>query len=208
MSLVNQQPVILLDGSAASPSLQFASHPLTGMYLASDLIGFSSGGTSVFTMGSAGNAILGTNTNNDAAAGFVGEVLQASRLKSAATGASSTVSLNVLATALSLTAGDWDVSGCLVFLPAASTSITLLKAAISKTSATLPATDTIGVPTSGEVSAQYTTAANVATGDISLVMPTCRISLATTTSIYLVANATFSASTLTVYGSLNARRAR
>lgn len=152
--------------------------------------------------------ITGTATNDNAAAGVVGEYLQASRLKSAATGATSTTSLNVTAAALSLTAGDWDVSGCVVFLPAATTSVTILKAAISKTTATLPATDTIGVPTSGEVAAQITTAANIATGDISLDMPMCRISLASTTNIFLVANATFSVSTLTVYGSLNARRVR
>lgn len=155
-----------------------------------------------------GVVMAGTKTNNSAAAGNVGEYLQASRLKSAATGATSTTTLNVTASALSLTAGDWDVSGVVVFLAAATTSVTLLKSAISKTSATLPATDTIGVPTSGEVSAQISTAANIMTGDTSLQMPMCRISLASTTSIFLVANATFSVSTLTVYGSLNARRVR
>lgn len=153
--------------------------------------------------------VTGTATNDSAASGIVGEYIQASRVKSAATGATSTTTLNVTASALSLTAGDWDVSGCVVFLGAAGTSVTLLKGGISKTTATLPATDTIGVPTAGEVSAQISTAAMVlGANDWSMQMPVCRISLASTTSIFLVANATFSVNTLTVYGSLNARRVR
>jgi hypothetical protein len=212
--------------TAASNQLVFnpGAHKitLTGAAPAADVIYTlpDAGGAASFVM-NAGNSsiagiktfstqaiITGTATNDSAAAGVIGEYIQASRVKSAATGATSTTTLNVTASALSLTAGDWDVSGCVVFLAAATTSVTLLKAAISKTSATLPATDTIGVPTSGEVSGQISTAANIATGDNSLVMPTCRISLSGTTNIFLVANATFSVSTLTVYGSLNARRVR
>lgn len=150
----------------------------------------------------------GTATNDSAAAGVIGQVLSISRLKSAAVSATTATSLNVTAAALSLTAGDWDVSGAIGFLPAATTSVTILQAAISKTTAALPASDTLGVPTSGEVTMQVSTAANVMVSDTLVPLPTTRISLAGTTSIFLVANATFSVSTLTVYGSLNARRVR
>lgn len=153
--------------------------------------------------------LQGTTTNDSAAAGKVGEVASASRLRSAATGATTATSLNVTAAALSLTAGDWDVSGYIGFLPAATTSITVLKAAISKTTATLPASDTFGVQTSGELGTQFSTAANVpGANDILLPLVGCRISLTATTNIFLVANATFTVSTLTVYGSLCARRVR
>lgn len=207
-------------GTAAQPSMAFLgdvnNSSGTGMFLKSaGTIGIASNGSEIGSMSASAISFLlpfsgkGTTTNNDAAAGYIGEYMQASRLKSAATAATTATSLNVLAAPLSLTAGDWDVSACLVFLGASTTNYTLLKAAISKTSATLPATDTIGVPTAGEVAVQYSTESLILNAnDISLTMPCCRISLAATTNIYLVANATFATAAMTVYGSLNARRVR
>jgi len=151
----------------------------------------------------------GTVTNDNAAAGIIGETLISSRLLSAATAASTGTSLNVLASAPSLTAGDYIASGTVNFTGASGTSVTILKAAISKTSATLPASDTLGVPTSGECTAQYSTAANIiGANTISVVIPPTRVSLSGTTSIFLVANATFSVAALTVSGSIQYTRIR
>lgn len=152
--------------------------------------------------------ITGTTTNDSAAAGIVGELLTQSRLRSAAASLTTTATLNVTATALSLTAGDWDVEAIIGVTPGAGTSLTTLDVGISLASATFPATDTIGVPTAGESRAKFSSAANVLGTDLTLQTVKTRISLSGTASVYLVANATFSVSTLTVYGSISARRVR
>lgn len=133
-----------------------------------------------------------------------------SRLRSNATALTSPNSLNVCTTAsLTLTAGDWDIRGIVGFLGAVGTSITLLKAAISKTSATLPASDATGVPTAGEVIIEHDTAANIiAATTVVLPIPAYRVSLTTSTDFWLVAAATFSVAALTAYGSMEARRIR
>jgi hypothetical protein len=156
----------------------------------------------------AGVAIQGTKTNDSANAGDFGQDASVSRLASAATAVTSATALNVTASALSLTAGDWDVQGTVCFVSAATTSVTNFTAAVSKTSATLPAADTTGVPTSGEYINQNDIAAMIPSGTNCFTIPAVRESLSGTTSIYLVAKSSFSVSTQTVYGSLTARRAR
>lgn len=150
----------------------------------------------------------GTTTNDDPTAGYMGEYTLTSRLASAATSVTTATALNVTASALSLTKGDWDVTGTVCYVAAATTSVTQLIAALSKTSATLPAADTTGVPTAGEYINQQDTAANIITGTRCVDMPPVRVSLTATTSIYLVGKAAFSVSTMTVYGSATARRIR
>ena len=102
---------------------------------------------------------------------------------------------------LSLTAGDWDVWGEICFLPAATTSITQLAMGINSVSATLPA--------AGSGVSQITMPAFVPTA-----IPQCydvverRISISATTPYYLVAQAAFTVSTLSAFGTLYARRRR
>ena len=122
----------------------------------------------------------------------------------AAVAAASAVALttNVTAnvTSISLTAGDWDVTGIVQYTPAATTSITQLTQGSSSTSATLGAQGTFS---------KFVTAANILTAvDPAWALPTVRFSLTTTTTIYLVANATFTVSTLAAYGVIRARRVR
>lgn len=144
------------------------------------------------------NVVLGSVTNDNAAAGYVGEYT------SAAVAAGSAVSLTTATTAnvtsISLTAGDWDVDGIVQYTPAASTSVTQLTQGSSSTTATVGAQGTFS---------KWVTAANVLTAvDPAWVIPTTRVSIAATTTIYLVANATFTVSTLTAYGLIRARRVR
>ena len=83
----------------------------------------------------------------------------------------------------------------------ATTSITILTQGISQTSATIGGQDTF---TRIIGAAFVPTASN----DVGIAIRGQRISLTSTTTIYLVANATFSISTLSAYGTIEARRIR
>jgi hypothetical protein len=151
-----------------------------------------------------------TNNTTAAAAGAVGEYFTQSRVRSAAASLTTGTVANVTAATLDLTAGDWDISGAVGFLPGATTSITLLFAGVSLTSATLPAGDTTAVNNStGEY---YTASANAAfvpsNNDIVLIIPSYRVILTGNTTFYLVSRGNFTTSTLTTYGMINARRVR
>jgi hypothetical protein len=142
--------------------------------------------------------IYGTQTNDNATANYVGYVVKGQNTAGnvyLSTGGTSMV------TSISLPAGDWDVRGQVNYNAAATTSITILKQGISTASATFGGQDTF---TQSVMAAVVPTASN----DIGLPVRTQRISLASTTPIYLVCNATFSLSSLSAYGTIEARRVR
>lgn len=134
--------------------------------------------------------IVGTTTNDNAGAGYVGQVISNT---AAAVALTSTVVANV--TSVSLTAGDWDVFGSIRFVPAAGTTTASTETSISSTSATHDAFSTAGGARLATVASAYPA-------------PTARISLASTTTIYLVATATFAVSTMAANGLLIGRRRR
>lgn len=145
-----------------------------------------------------GTAIKGTNTNDNAAAGNIGESVSSVIPSTAAVSLTSGSFYNI--TSVLLAAGDWDVSGNIQFVPAASTSITTLAGAVSSTSATFHpynkfiTRSSAFVPGNGQVMVNS--------------ISTFRISIGSDTTFYLVAYADFTASTLTAYGQIYARRAR
>ena len=142
--------------------------------------------------------VLGTATNDNAAAGYVGEYTSAAVAAGSAVALTTATTANV--TSISLTAGDWDVSGIVQYTPTGTTSVTQLTQGSSSTTATLGAQGTFS---------KFVTAANVLGAvDPAWNLPVTRLSLASTTTIYLVANATFTVSTLTAYGIISARRVR
>ena len=152
---------------------------------------------------------LGTNTNDSASAGNIGEEMRQTRLRSASNSISTGSTVNVTSSSITLTAGDWDVDGMVGFTVGASTIVTNIQMGIATTTATIPASDTFDVPTSGEVAQQFSfPAGNIPATGLSLVIPPYRISVASTQTIFLVAQATFSASTASVFGSYRARRVR
>lgn len=115
-----------------------------------------------------------------------------------ASGISLTSGVSANVTSVSLTAGDWDVSGTVQFSPAGTTTIQGIQAGISTTSSTLPAAP--------EVSFLF---ANFLTGSgQGLNSPVTRVNLGSTTTVYLVTQATFGVSTMTAAGIIRARRAR
>lgn len=143
----------------------------------------------------------GSATNDTANAGNLGEYISSTLASGSALPISSGVPLNI--TSISLTAGDWDVSGSVASIPSPSASIALQTAAISQVSATLPTLPNAG----GSTLLQIASGFGAQAGQIICCGP-MRISLATTTTVYLVAQINILSSTCTAYGFIGARRAR
>ncbi|MBU9660881.1 hypothetical protein KTF22_03105 [Burkholderia multivorans] len=137
--------------------------------------------------------IVGTTTNNNANAGSVGEYVTNT---TSGTSLSNGVAANM--TSVSLTAGDWDVSGEVTYSAGAGCVPTVFQQSISTTSAT-----------GGGVGTQTLWSNTFGTASTN-VMPTprVRISLAGTTTVYLVGAASFSGGTMTANGFIRARRVR
>ncbi len=158
-----------------------------------------SDGTMVERIKAAGNSgvtLQGTRTNDSAASGKIGEYL---------TGQTSTTSMtsgiSVTLASVSLTAGDWDVEGTTQLNPAVTTVISNAKAGVNTTNNTLPGPMTAG----GYSAIDATTAAG--SGHV-MQTGSQRLSLTTTTTVYLVGQATFTISTMTGDGFIRARRVR
>jgi hypothetical protein len=138
---------------------------------------------------------VGVSTNSNAAAGIVGEYIESYIALGSATALTTNVAKNV--TSISLTAGDWDVSGWVGFTLNGATTSTAFAAGTSSTSATLGTDYFVETFTSAVAgSVQQFTA------------PIIRFSLAATTTIYLIAYCTFLISTASAYGRISARRIR
>lgn len=142
--------------------------------------------------------ISGTATNNNAAAGQVGEYVTSAIAVGSAVSLATATSKTV--TSISLTAGDWDVTGVVDFHPGALTTGSYFQGGVSITNNTLGGQDQYA-------SAPMALAAGLGV-DVGLVSPVSRISLSTTTTIYLTCQAGFSTSTMTAYGTIRARRVR
>lgn len=144
--------------------------------------------------------IVGTTTNNDANAGSVGEYVESVINNAGKVSLTTGVAANV--TSISLTAGDWDVFGVTYFHQGATTLAADYYTGPSSTSATLGSTN------AADIAREPGT--NAAAIDVirSLFWPQIRFSLASTTTIYLVAFSDFTVSTNAAYGAIRARRAR
>lgn len=99
-------------------------------------------------------------------------------------------------TSVRLVSGEWDISGVVDF-DLTGVSATKFIAGVSSTNNTLGSQDTFS---------QTLTALTTITGVHAQVVPVTRLVLNTATTIYLIANATFSAGTLKAYGTIRARR--
>lgn len=137
--------------------------------------------------------ILGVTDGSNASTGQIGEYITS--------GVQATVSMTTsvvknVAT-ITLTAGDWDVSGICGFGPASTTQVAALVTAITTTSATAPG---VGLQVQSNIPQ---------TGSyLSFALPPRRVSVSVSTPVYLIANAVYNTSTLTVDCQLNARRVR
>lgn len=137
--------------------------------------------------------IKGSQTNDSAAAGFVGEYVT-----NTTTGTSLTSGTIANCTSVSLTAGDWDVSGVTRFNAGSATAITNFQTGINTTSATFA-----GLGTQQTLQTAWTSSVSID----ELATPVVRQSLSATTTVYLPAVSTFSG-TMTCNGFIRARRVR
>lgn len=160
------------------------------------LLAVANGGTGASTVAGAKSALdifqnTGVTDGSSATAGKVGEYLS---VTGAATALSNTVSANL--TSLTLTAGDWDITGMALYNPNGST-LTTVYTGIGTTTANVPAFP------------NRTIFRSSSPFEIDCPAPTVRISLSATTTVYLVANAEFSGgSGVNGTGFLRARRIR
>jgi hypothetical protein len=185
--------VISIRGQAAAGTYNF-NLPITvgttGQFLVTQ-----GGGSTAMTWGS---AVLGTLTNDSAAAGYVGESTESTVLVGSAVSLTSTTAANV--TSIALSAGDWDVCGTVLFNNNAATTTTVQAAAVSNTSATLPTAPAGGWAETG---------GSTLTGPSNSLTVGChRVSIANATTYYLVVRATFATNTKAAYGHIVARRRR
>ena len=148
------------------------------------------------------SGIIGTTTNNNAAAGSVGEILSAAIASASAVSLTSNTITNI--TSISLTAGDWDITGQVGFELENTTSITQIRGWLSTSALTLPSTALISQP---QFVSSYSHTATATTTFINAI-GLGRLSLSGPTTLYIDCRGTFSVSTLKGYGFVFARRIR
>lgn len=143
----------------------------------------------------AAGGYLGTTTNDNAPTGGIGELVSSAIATGSAVALTISTPANV--TSISLTAGDWDVSGHVNFKDGGPTGTPSFKASISSISAT-HSTDGSEAST------------NMASNTVVTATPSRkRVSLSATTTIYLVAEHTAGgAGGPSAYGVITARRVR
>lgn len=137
--------------------------------------------------------IKGTTLGDNANAGSVGEFISATQNPTVPL--TSNVAANV--TTISLTPGDWDVTGSVLF-GVVTNNISFIQGGISTTSAAFIVNQqalSTGVPLSAAAFCTVT-------------VPTVRLNVTVNTTVYLVALASFSAGTVSAGGQIGARRVR
>jgi hypothetical protein len=144
--------------------------------------------------------IIGTTTNNSAAAGSVGEFMSANLASGSAISTTNGAYKDLVS--LDLTAGDWDVWGTVCSLPDGSGVTTRVAGWVHTVSATPPT-----APAGGTF--VYMFIGLTAAGSVSYFpIGRKRFSVASTTTVYLTGGINFSAGTMSIYGYIAARRVR
>lgn len=142
--------------------------------------------------------IPGTQAAGSASAGNVGEYDVSTILAGSGVALTSGTPANI-GSGITLTAGDWDISLSAYFQPQSGATLTVASASLSTVSATV-----------NNVAGFYGQVAGL-TGngnEVSVSVARKRFSVAATTTVFFVAEATFSGGTLSAFGELSARRAR
>jgi hypothetical protein len=150
-------------------------------------------GAAVLSLTNTGGNYPGKLTSTAPAAGFIGEQIRSAVPFASAVTSTTTTVTNV--TSISLTAGIWDVSGIVMYT--GMTTATFQQASISTTTAT------IGTVGDNAIQGVFT---STTPGDFGLSIPAYRISLAATTTVFLVGEGTYSAGTGKLYGRISATR--
>jgi hypothetical protein len=140
--------------------------------------------------------IIGTTLGDNANAGSVGEVISSAVAQGSAVALTTNNPSNV--TSITLTAGDWLVYGQVAFTDAGTTATTYIAGSIGTTTASFVIAQGFLVPgLSGGIA-----------GVMASAVPTLRFNVTTNTTLFLVAQAQFTVSTLSAFGYVTARRVR
>ena len=144
-----------------------------------------------------GTTGFGTQTNDNAATGYIGQYITASTSAASAVSLTTATAANVVSSVLG--AGDWQVQGVVCYHTTGTTLITDLKQGLG-TSSVMPTTVS-------SFTYNYVSAVTSTTDDACQVTPTVRVSLANAASgVFLETLSDFSVSTVGAYGTLNALR--
>lgn len=144
--------------------------------------------------------VLGVSTNGTAAIGDVGEYISQSIASGTAVSLSSGTAATV--TSIILTPGDWDVAGNVAFIGGAATTASVFSGGIGTAAATMPT-----APGAGAFS-QFPISVSAGGAEPCFPVGEMRLSLAGTSTAYLVGQASFAVSTMGAYGFIGARRRR
>lgn len=188
------------DGTKTVPTYSFSGDTDSGIYrIGANNVALSVGDTKVVDAKTTGVTFLGTTTNDSAGTGFVGEYLSATNSGSYSNVNGSTGQYGTRLS-VSLTAGDWDVSGTIDYQLNGATA-TAVRVALSAFT---------GNTTTDHVSGDNVVfgPAPTATNDVSLTIPCWRVSIASTTQINLKDYATYSSGTPQGTARISARRVR
>jgi hypothetical protein len=129
-----------------------------------------------------------------------GEYIEATLASGSATSLTTATAKTVIS--ISLTAGDWDIAGVVLYQPANTTSVTALQGSFSLVTNTLDTSlGRFNAVPMGTVVYDGATVAAVP-------MVTHRLVLSGTTTVYLIGRSVFTASTNVAYGIIRARRLR
>lgn len=141
----------------------------------------------------------GTNTNDNATAGNIGEVVESSVALGSAVPLTSTVPANV--TSVSIAAGDWDCWYNILFDTSGTTNVVFYIGTVNTISATLP------TPPNGGAYSLFNYPGGVP-GYSSDVVGRRRYLVSGTTTVFLIVDSQFTVSTVSAYGHLGCRRTR
>ena len=180
----------LATGSSTATAINSAINSLT--YFEAEAI------NGIWVVASA-NQNLGVTDGSVAPAGYIGEIISSSIAIGSATSLTTATAKSI--TSITLTPGDWMVSGNIGFIAATGTIPTALTASVSVTNNTQATS-----PNDGAFAQIQATLGTASTNVLTLA--STRINITSTTTYYLVGTATFTVSTLTAYGSISARRFR
>lgn len=188
------------DGLVSTPAYTFGSDQDTGIYrIGANNLGISVGGTKAIDVKTTGVAILGSNTNDSAATGFVGEVIQS--VSTSNTNYPSTATYGDL-TSIDLTAGDWIV-GAIVNCNPGDSNVSNVVSGISTSSGS-----SFGDIQTGSNVASIRIGTSSSGFGITTVIPVYHVQIASTTTYYLKYRANYTGTIPTGNGRITAVRIR
>lgn len=129
--------------------------------------------------------VIGDTSGTAVPAGYVGEVLTQSVVKSAQTNFTNAVTRNITSNPLILTAGTWEVSANFYAENGAGDTMTQFVVGLSNTSATFPPSDTVGVPDSnGQI--RFTWTGSIVTNGISGSIAPYRVTVTGSNTLHFI----------------------